>query len=131
MTATVPNLPKEVVIEFPDGSIAPASLSKAGATLTIYGFADAAALPNASSPALVASASLKPGQTLIGLGADGSVRTAILSKVDADGVHADLGTLPAGAAVVNLSGDLVGIATAASGVYASADKILALLATSP
>jgi len=127
VTATGIGLPKEAIIVFPGGVGVPASVSRAGATLTIYGFADSAKLPSIGSPDLVKSAALKQGQTAVGITRDGSATTAIISKVDADGVHADLPGVPAGAGVVNISGDLIGIATGVPGLIASSDKILTLL----
>lgn len=127
VTATNINLPKEAIIVFPGDVGVPASISRAGATLTIYGFADGAKIPNTTSPDLVKSTSLKQGQTAVGITRDGSATTAIISKVDTDGVHADLPGVPAGAGVVNISGDLIGIATGIPGLIASADKILVLL----
>ncbi len=127
VTATVAGLPKEAIIVFPGGVGVPASLSRAGATLTIYGFADTAKLPSVASPDLVRSTSLKQGQTAVGITRDGSATTAIISKVDTDGVHADLPGVPLGAGVVNISGDLIGIATGIPGLVASSDKITVLL----
>lgn len=127
VTSTVQGLPKEATIGFPGGIAVPASISRAGATLTIYGFADAAALPTMSSPDLVKSGTLKQGQTAVGITREGSAITSIVSRVDADGIHADLTGVPAGAGIVNISGDLIGIATGIPGLIASADKILTLL----
>ncbi len=127
VTMTVPGLPQEALIVFPGGIAVPASVSRAGATFTIYGFADTAKLPNAPALDLVKSDSLKQGQTAIGITRDGSATTAIISKVDADGVHADLSGVPLGAGVVNSSGDLIGIATGIPGLVASSDRILVLL----
>ncbi len=127
VTASLATLPPEASIAFPDGSLVGASISRTGATLTIYGFSDTAKLPNTPSPDLVKSASLKQGQTLIALSHDGSAATGIISKVDADGVHAAITGISAGAAAVNISGDLIGIATGVAGTFASADKILTLL----
>lgn len=127
VTATMQGLPKEAVIEFPGGAAVPASISRGGATLTIYGFADSAALPQMSSPDLIKSGSLKQGQTAVGITREGSAITSIVSRVDADGIHADLAGVPAGAGVVNISGDLIGVATGIPGLIASTDKILTLL----
>lgn len=131
VTATVVGLPKEVVVAFPDGTSVEASLSKAGATLTIYGFSDAAVLPSAVSPDLIASADLRQGQSLVALSYDGAAVTGIISKVDADGIRANVTGIPVGAAAVNISGDVIGIATASAGVFAPADKIVTLLSGTP
>lgn len=127
ITATAVNLPKEALIVFPGGVGVPASLSKGGVTVTIYGFADQAVLPSVSSPDLLTSASLKQGQTAVGITRDGSAITGIISKVDPEGVRADLPGVPAGAGVVNISGDLIGIASGVPGLIYSSDKILTLL----
>ncbi len=127
VTATALNLPKEALIVFPGGVGVPASLSRGGATITIYGFADQAVLPSVSSPDLLTSASLKQGQTAVGITRDGSAITTIISKVDSEGVRADLPGVPAGAGVVNISGDLIGIASGLPGLIYSSDKILTLL----
>lgn len=127
VTVTAPGLPQEALIVFPGEVGVPASISRAGATFTIYGFADSAQLPNSPSPDLVKSTSLKQGQTAVGITRDGSATTAIISKVDESGVHTNLAGVPAGAAVVNISGDLIGLATSVPGLVASADKILVLL----
>ncbi len=129
VTATVPNLPKEARIEFPDGRVVEASLSRPGATLTVYGFSDTAALPSVAAPDLVKTADLKQGQTLVALTRDGSAATGIISKITAENVYADVTGIPVGAAAVNISGDVIGIATAVPGVFASADKILTLLSS--
>lgn len=131
VTATTEGLPKEATISFPDGTSVEASLSKPGATLTVYGFSDTAVLPSAPSPDLIAAASLKQGQTLVALTRDGSAVTGIISKVDAEGIRANVTNIPAGAAAVNISGDVIGIATAVPGLFASADKIITLLSDAP
>jgi len=127
VTASVEGLPKEATISFPDGTSVEASLSKAGATLTIYGFSDTAVLPSAPEPDLIASLDLKQGQSLVALTRDGSAVTGIISKVDADGIRANVTNIPAGAAAVNISGDVIGIATSVPGLFASTDKIVTLL----
>ena len=131
VTATVPGLPQEALIVFPGGVTVPASLSRAGATLTIYGFADTAKLPTIASPDLIKSESLKQGQTAVGITRDGSAVTAIISKVDVDGIYTTLTGVPQGAGIVNSSGDLIGIATGIAGLIASSDKILTLLSATP
>lgn len=131
VTATIQNLPKEAVIEFANGTAVEASLSKPGATLTIYGFSDTATLPQVATPDLILASNLKQGQTLVALTRDNSAETGIISKVTADTVFANVTGIPAGAAAVNISGDVIGIATATAGTFASADKILALLEAEP
>lgn len=131
VTATAAGLPKEATIVFADGSSAEASLSKPGATLTIYGFADAAALPAAAAPALVAASDLSQGQTVVALTAEDAAVTGIISLVDAAGVRTNVAGIPAGGAAVNTAGNIVGIATGVAGVFAPADRITTLLTDAP
>ncbi|HEX5774565.1 MAG TPA: hypothetical protein VFY28_01215 [Candidatus Paceibacterota bacterium] len=119
-------LPSEVVIVFSDGSSAPASRSKVGNGLTIFGFADAAALPDASSPSLIGKAEVKPGQTVIAIAGDGSVMTGIVTKVDVAVISANIGIIPAGGSAVDLNGNIIGIANGA-GAFIPADIVTALL----
>lgn len=125
-TASTVGLPKEVIIVFPGGASAPASLSKAGATVTIYGFADAAVLPKVAAPLLVSKADLKQGQAVLAVGSDGSALTGIVAKVD-DFVHTSLMGVAIGSAAVNSSGNIIGIALDSIGTFAPADKINTLL----
>jgi hypothetical protein len=127
VTATQAVLPNDVVIVFPGGSSQKASISHVGATITIYGFADKAALPNPASPIIVDHSQLKPGQTVVALTADGSAVTGIISKIDELGVHTNLPATPAGNAAVDLSGNILGISSGATGLYFNADKITTLL----
>ncbi len=120
-------LPQNVVVAFSDGSTRTASISHEGATLTIYGFADNAVLPKASTGTLVPAANLKQGQTVVALTSDGSAVTGIISKVDADGVHTNLPNVSAGAALVDLSGNILGISTGSASLYVPTDKITTLL----
>jgi hypothetical protein len=125
-TATALDLPREALIVFADGSSAPASLSKSGATLTIYGFSDTAVLPKVAVPLLVSRSALKPGQSVLAIARDGSALTGIVSKVD-DTIHTSLTSVPLGSAAVNSSGNIIGIAIDSLGTFATADKINILL----
>ncbi|MDP2156952.1 MAG: hypothetical protein Q8K68_04495, partial [Nitrospirota bacterium] len=131
VTATAGNLPKEATIMFSDGSIAEASLARPGATLTIYGFNDAAQLPSAPSPDLVPASTLSPGQTVVSLATDRAALPGIVSLVEAAGIRSTVAGVPPGAALVDTSGNIVGIATAVSGIFAPADRILTLLSDVP
>lgn len=121
------SLPKEAIIQFSGGAIAPASLSLSNDNLGIYGFADDAALPSVPSAGRVATADLKPGQTVIALTSERAAATGIISKVDATGIYTTLPEVPAGAAAVNLAGDVIGLSTGLQGVYIGAELISALL----
>ena len=126
VTASSAILPKEALIVFPDGSSAPASLSRTGATLSIYGFADSARLPKVAAPNLLPRGDLKPGQNALAVGQGGSAVIGIVSKVD-DFIHAGLTGVQIGSAAVNSSGNIIGIAIDSTGTFASADRITALL----
>lgn len=125
VTAQVP-LPKEVLIGFEDGTLLPASLSKSGSTIAIYGFADDAKLPSAPSPNLLAKGSLKEGQTVLATGANGRVVTGIVTKVD-DFIHTSLTSVKVGSAAVSSSGNIIGIAISTTGDFAGAERINTLL----
>ena len=126
VTASSVGLPSEVIIEFADGSGVPASLSRAGATLSIYGFADNARLPKVAVPDVIAKTDLKLGQTVLALTTGGSALTGIVSKVD-DSIHTSLTNVAVGSAAVNSSGNLIGIAVDSVGTFAATDRIMTLL----
>lgn len=120
-------LPGHVTVVFPNGTAVEADKSGSQDGLIRYAFAADAALPSASAVKLVPSTALKQGQTIIGLTADGKAVTGIVGKVDAEGIHADLPGVAAGAPIVNLSSETVGIASG-SGLFITAEKISALQA---
>lgn len=126
-TASIGALPREALIVFGDGTAIPASLSRTGATLSIYGFSDNAKLPKVPVPLMVSRADLKQGQTVLAIQADGGAGTGIISRIAADGIHTTVTGVPVGAAAVNSSGNIIGIALDSSGLFASADKITTLL----
>src|SRR3989338_762240 len=129
VTAAQDALPKDVTIAFADGTLFPASLSKTGSGIAIYGFADDARLPKVSSPALVAAKDLRIGQTTIAIGADGGAATGIVSRVGEGGIRTTLPDIGAGSATVDLAGNLIGIAAGGTaGLLLGADAIAALLA---
>ncbi len=129
VTAAQDALPKEVVVAFPGGSFIPASLSRAGSGVAIYGFADDAFLPRADPPKLIASGDLRLGETALALRPDGSAATGIVSLVANAGIRTTLPDIGAGSAAVDLSGNLIGIGAGATpGLLISADRIKALLA---
>ena len=127
VTATQDNLPTEIVVLFPDGTTQMASRSHQGATITIYGFSDTATLPTAPAPLIIDHTTLKQGQAIVAINADGSALTGIVSKVDDTGVHTNLPSIPAGNSVVDLSGDIIGISEGIAGIALPADKITTLL----
>ncbi|CAN5702681.1 hypothetical protein BH11PAT2_BH11PAT2_05610 [soil metagenome] len=129
VTAAVEGLPKEATIQFSDGSIVAASLSRSDDAIAIYGFADGAALPSAPDAGLPAASSLKAGQTVAAITKDSAAITGIISKVSGDGIETTLMTVPVGAGVVDLSGLVIGIGTAKPGILIPADHITTLLAS--
>lgn len=127
-TAAQVALPKEVLIGFPSGALVPASLAKQGGGVAIYGFADAAPLPKATSPVLVSPDKLNLGQTALALGADGSASTGIIARVDANAVYTTLPDIGAGSAAVDLEGNVIGIgAGGTAGLLIPASVISTLL----
>jgi len=135
VTAAQDALPKEAKILFADGSTLPASLSKAGHGIAIYGFADGATLPKAGppppppAPTLVAAKDLRLGETALSIGADGIAATGIISRVGENGIRTTLPEIGAGSAVVDLSGNLIGLyAGGTPGLLISAEYISNLLA---
>ena len=126
VTVAGATLPKEVVIGFSNGTRVPASLSHADEALAIYGFSDTATLPPAPAPALLALKDLKLGQTALALTKDGGAATGIVSKLSDGLVYTTLPDTEAGAAVLDLAGNIIGIANGA-GALISADRIVTLL----
>jgi len=127
-TAAQDALPREVLIEFTNGSFIPASLAHEGKGIAIYGFADGAMLPKMASPVLLAASDLQLGQTVLALGADGSASTGIVSRVSTKGIYTTLPDIGTGSAAVDLSGNLVGIAAGITpGLLIGANTITALL----
>lgn len=126
-TAASTALPKEVLVVFQNGTAVPASLSRVGSTLSIYGFSDTAVLPKVAVPLLISKGDLKPGQSVLAIAHDGSAVTGIISRVGEDGIHTNLVGVPVGSAAVNSSGNILGIAIDSLGLFASADKIQTLL----
>lgn len=129
-TVTKDTLPKEALIGFPGNVYASASLAREGEGITIYGFSDTASLPKATALSLVSAATLKLGQTVLAIGADGTASTGIIARVADDGIHTTLPDIGVGSAAVDLSGNLIGLANGTTaGALISADKINTLLST--
>ena len=129
-TAAQGALPREALIGFPGDIYIFASIAHEGDGVAIYGFADDATLPKATSPTLIATSDLKLGQTTLAIGADGSASTGIVARVSDDGVHTTLPDIGAGSAAVDLSGNLVGIGAGITpGLLIPTNKITTLLTT--
>ncbi len=130
VTAAQTALPAEALITFADGTVLPSSLSKVGDGLAIYGFADDAKLPKVPALSLVAASDLHLGQTALAIGADGAAATGIVSRVTGNSVQTTLPDLGAGSAVVDLAGNLIGLAEGGTpGLLFSADAVGVLLAS--
>lgn len=128
-TVALKVLPKEVLAEFADGSLVPATILRKGDSVALYRFADDAALPKASAPKLISTKDLKLGGTALAVGADGTAATGIVARVSADSVQTSLPDIGAGNAAVDLAGNLIGIADLGkAGLLIPAEKIAALLA---
>jgi hypothetical protein len=130
VTAAQTALPSEALITFADGTVLPASLSKVGDGLAIYGFADDAKPPRVPALTLVPASSLHLGQTALAIGADGAAATGIVSRVTDTSIQTTLPDLGAGSAVVDLAGNMIGLAEGGTpGLLFSADAVGALLAS--
>ena len=128
VTATMKILPKEAIIEFPNGQIKSVTLTRENKSLSIYGFSDKAKLPKMENPALVSAKDLKLGETVLAIRGDGSATTGIVSQVTTSGVHTTLPAISGGVGAVDLSGDLIGIASGNStGLFFSSNALHALL----
>ena len=125
-TASSPNLPREVVVLFANGSFSEASFVREERGVALYGFSDDAKLPTAPDPALLPLKNLKAGQTVIAL-AESGVITGIISKVSVETISTTLPAFPKGSASVSSEGDIVGIGTGEAGTLLSADIVNALL----
>ena len=128
VTAMTDALPKEAVIEFPNGSTEPVTLTRKSKQLAIYGFSDSATLPKATNPKLVRSGNLKLGETVLAIRGDGSATTGIVAQVTDKGIYTTLPSVGGGVGVVNLSGNLVGIASGnKKGLFISTGALHTLL----
>lgn len=113
--STIP-LPDEISVTFSEGTVATATRIRDDGRIVMYQIADGVTLPKVRSAELVASESLKPGQTLIGIASDGSVATGLLTKIDANGIQSDVPVLPAGSVLFTLSGDIAGMSAGTAAI---------------
>lgn len=129
VTVAQENMPREVLVSFANGATAPASLSHSGQGLVVYGFSDSATLPSAAPATLLGLGDLRRGQTVLAIATDGAAATGIVSRFEGGSVFTSLPALGAGAAAVDLSGNVIGIAGASSesGTLISASVITGLL----
>ncbi len=103
-------LPAQANIEFPNGSTEPVTLVRIVGKLALYGFSDKGKLLKATMPKLISSGNLKLGETVLAIRGDGSATTGIISQISSKGVHTTLPEIGIGVGVVDLSGNIVGIA---------------------
>lgn len=116
-------------IVFSDGTLVEATRENTEGSLVLYRLAADATLPSVPAVRMVALADLKQGQTVIGIAADGSAATGIITRLAAEGVYADLPlSVPTGSAIVNLAGDIVGI-SGGGGLYLPTDRMITLSQT--
>lgn len=120
-------LPDDAVVGFPNGVVAPVSLSHKSGSLVLYGFSDSGSLPQAPAANLVPISNLKQGQAVIAIRADGSAVTGIVAKIDAGTLGTTLPETPPGTSAVDLGGRVVGISTGANSTYIAADEITTIL----
>lgn len=119
-------LPGHVTVKFPNGASLEADRAREDGNLKLYAFPEGTTLPGATASSFVSSSEVKAGQTVIGLDASGGAVTGIVSKVSGDGLSAELPGVPAGAAIVNLAGAIVGI-SGGGGLYLPAERLDALV----
>ncbi len=121
-------LPRKATVEFPDGSVFNAFLAHTINGLARYDFSRNTVLPKVNNPKLIAEKSLRLGETVLAIRGDGSATTGIVSQVSSDGVRTTLPIVGAGVGAVDLSGNLIGIATGDSrGLFVGTGAIEALL----
>jgi len=120
------SMPGTIRVAFPDGTEAEAEEAKSDGEAHRYVLAVDATAPSVPDARLVGAGDLKQAQTVIALDAEGSAVTGIVSRVDTL-VYTDLPGVPAGAAAVNLSGDVIGISLG-DGRFIPAGTLAALIA---
>ncbi len=118
-------LPDHVTVTFSTGASVEAT--KSGEDGALKRFSLAGTAPALPSESFADVSKLKQGQTAIGVTADGKAVTGIISRVGADSLDADLPELPPGAALVNLSGAIIGVALPGGG-FALPGRVEALAA---
>ena len=124
------DLPGHIRVVFSNGSAAEADRISEDGNLKVYAFPEGTVLPSAPSTELVPSTNVKQGQTAIALDASGGAVTGIISKVDGEGIRANLPNVRNGSAIVNLSGGIIGIA-GGGGLFLPAERIDAVLSLVP
>ncbi len=128
VTMMDPALPGEAMIEFPNGETFSAVRARENREFALFHFSDKEKLPSAPNPDLVPLSNLKLGETVLAIRGDGSATTGIVSQITARGIYTTLPAVGAGVGAVDLSGNLIGIATGNTrGLFLSADAIKSFL----
>ena len=127
--STVP-LPSHLTVVFADGSLVEADRKQEAGRLSVYAFADTATLPSVQSADFIANADLKQGQTIIALADDKSAITGIITKIDTEGVHTNLPSVPAGAAAMTLGGSIAGMGVGTN-IFIPSDLMVTALTPPP
>ncbi len=121
-------LPSKVKTEFLNGASATTTFARSHNGMALYSIAHTPEFPKASTPDLVLQKNLKLGETVLAVQGSGGATTGIVSRVTEKGFYTTLPMLFSGTAVVDLSGNLLGISSGnKDGLFVSADAIGALL----
>lgn len=104
------DLPDHVTVTFSTGASVQGTKTGEEGSLKKFTLASSAEIPSLPSDTFADVSKLKPGQTAIGVTADGKAVTGIVSRIGTASLDADLPALPPGAALVNLSGAIIGVA---------------------
>ncbi len=126
------SLPQQASIAFSNGAVVPAVLGLEVDGVAVYRFASSAVLPHVSAVSLVPASALVLGQTAFAVTADGTAATGIVSHTKGGVVSTTLPPLSPGSAVVDISGNLIGLigGTASSALISSETLAKALTVTS-
>lgn len=106
---------KDMLIQFADGKTALATRLQSKDGIVLYRISDTVQTPEVPATGLVAERDLRIGQTVLAITSDGSAATGIVSKVTSAGVLTTLPDLGGGSAVVDINGNIAGIASAVPG----------------
>ena len=128
----VSGLPQQASIAFSNGTVVPAALGLEVDGVAVYRFASSAVLPHVAAESLVPVSTLALGQTALAVTADGTAATGIVSHTRGGVVSTTLPQLSPGSAVVDVSGNLIGLmgGSAGSALISSDTLARALTATS-
>ncbi len=117
-------LPQEASVQFANGTMATAMLAAETQGAALYRFVPGAVLPSVPPVNLVSTHALALGQTALSVTAHGTAATGIISHTAGGVVSTTLPALGSGSAVVDLSGNLIGLLSGSTGgALISADAI--------